>query len=270
LTARIRILGQRGHRRYLAGVVLAAAGLAEAVLIHLGRTYGSLKQERAAPLPGDEIVARRDVMTNHATTIDASPEEVWPWLTQMGWHKAGWYTARWVDRLLFPANLPSATRLIPELQNITIGSFILDGPPETGCGFTVERLDAGQALVLHSTSHLPSSWRSKYGADLDWSWSFNLTSPGPGRTRLLFRSRWVTSPWWFTLFGWFVIVPGDFLMARDMLIGVKTRAEGQFADTPAWVGSSTDVDIRGIRDAIRRSPGLGRPARDTTKFNVTE
>jgi hypothetical protein len=81
-------------------------------------------------------------------------------------------------------------------------------------------------LVLHSTSHLPEGWRTRYGAALDWSWSFNLTPlDDGGRTRFLFRSRWITTPWWFTLFGSLIVVPADFLMSRDMLHGVKERAE---------------------------------------------
>jgi hypothetical protein len=220
-------LSASGRRRGRALVaVVALAGLTEAGLIRLGRTYGSTKLEQATPLPGDDIVERPGVMTNHAVTISASPDRVWPWLTQMGWHKGGWYTARWVDRLLFPANWPSATRLIPELQNIEVGSFIPDGAPETECGFIVERLDPARSLVLHSTSHLPASWREKSRARLDWSWTFILTPVDEGRgTRFLFRSRWITAPWWLTLFGWLVIVPADFIMARSMLRGIKERAE---------------------------------------------
>jgi hypothetical protein len=48
-------------------------------------------------LPGDDIGPDPQVVTNHAITIDAPPESVWPWLVQMGWHPAGWCTARWVD-----------------------------------------------------------------------------------------------------------------------------------------------------------------------------
>ena len=84
---------------------------------------------------------------------------MWPWLVQMGWHRAGWYTARWVDKLLFPLNWPSANRIIPELQHIDVGDFIPDGAPETKCGLIVERLERGSAVALHSTSHLPLSWR---------------------------------------------------------------------------------------------------------------
>lgn len=198
--------------------------VAELALIHLGRTYGSTRQERAARLPGDGIIADPVVQTDHAITIDAPPAAVWPWLVQMGWGRGGWYTARWVDRLLFPANGPSADRIVPELQHIEVGTFIPDGPPETECGLHVVELDEARALVLRSNSHLPMSWRER--ATLDWTWAFVLTPlDGGRRSRFHFRSRWVTAPWWFTAAGWLGVVPADFVMSRDMLRGVKARAE---------------------------------------------
>ena len=220
------IVRPRKRRWPILARLLLCAAVAEAVLIHLGRNYGSTARERTGSLPGDHIVANPTVVTNHAIDIEAPPGSVWLWLTQMGWHRAGWYTAHWVDQLFFPANWPSVDRLIPELQDIKIGSFIPDGPPETKCGFVVEQLDPTRALVLHSTSHMPESWRTKYGASLNWSWTFSLTPFDKGRrTRFHFRSRWMTKPWWFTLFGWLVVVPADFVMSRDMLHGIKERAE---------------------------------------------
>lgn len=59
---------------------MGAIALGEAVLIHLGRTYGSTRQERARELPGDGVVADPSVVTDHAITIDAPPSQVWPWL----------------------------------------------------------------------------------------------------------------------------------------------------------------------------------------------
>ena len=213
------------HRvRNAGGLLAAGAVVTEATLFHLGRTYGSTADERAGRLAGDDIVSHPSVVTNHGITINARPEHVWPWLVQMGWGRAGWYTARWVDRLLFPANSPSATTILPELQDLHVGDFVPDGAPETECGFIVEELIPNRALVLHSTSHLPGSWRDK--AALDWSWAFNLTSiDGGHRTRYLIRSCWTTSPWWFTLGGWLGIVPADFVMSRDHLHGVRARAE---------------------------------------------
>jgi hypothetical protein len=199
------------------------AGVLELVLIRLGRTYGSTATERRLDLPGDDIVPRPRTVTDHAITIDASPEAVWPWLVQMGWHRGGWYTARWVDRLLFPANRPSADRIVPELQHLEVGDFVPDGPPEAACGMIVESLAPPQHLVLHSTSHVPRALQDH--ARLDWSWAFVLTpTDGGQRTRFHFRSRWVTSPWWLTLGGCLAIVPADFVMARSMLRGVAQRA----------------------------------------------
>jgi hypothetical protein len=211
-------------KRRSIGGALAAITIGEAVLIHLGRTYGSTKEERARVLPGDHIVVDPKVVTDHAITIDAPPSTVWPWLVQMGWGRGGWYTARWVDRLLFPANGPSADRIIPELQDIDVGTFIPDGAPHTQCGLIVEEIERDRALVMHSNSHLPMSWRAH--ATLDWSWAFVLEPLDEGRcTRFHFRSRWTTNPWWLTLGGWLGVVPADFIMSRDMLRGVKLRAE---------------------------------------------
>ena len=129
-----------------------------------------------------------------------------------------------MDRVLFPANGPSADRVVPELQEIAVGTFIPDGPPGSGCGLHVVHLEPERALVLRSTSHLPPSWRDR--ATLDWTWAFVLTPVDDGRgTRYHFRSRWVTQPWWLTLGGRFGLVPADFLMSRDALRGVKQRAE---------------------------------------------
>ena len=238
-------------------VVTAGAVAAEALLVHLGRTYGSTPAERAMTLPGDDVVANPVVITDHAITVEAAPGFVWPWLVQMGWGRAGWYTARWVDRLLFPDNGPSASEILPEWQGLAVGDFVPDGRPETKCGFIVERLIRDRVLVLHSTSHLPRSWSEDHEAELDWSGEFHLTPiDGGRRTRYLFRSRWTTSPWWFTLGGRLGIVPADFVMARDHLHGVKQRAESLARE--ATTGSAvrpgrTDaiaIDLAGARSAV--------------------
>ena len=101
-----------GSRATWAVVVVGAGGYA--CLQWLGHTYGSTYRERRRPMPGDELVRDGQTVANHAVTIPAPPDRVWPWLAQMGWHRGGWYTARWVDALLFPANRPSAERIMPD------------------------------------------------------------------------------------------------------------------------------------------------------------
>jgi hypothetical protein len=224
----------------ISGALVCATALGELALIRLGMTYGSTPEERQMVLPGDDIISQPSVVTNHAITIDAPASSVWPWLIQMGWGRGGWYTARWVDLLLFPANGPSAEVIVDGLQNLKIGDFVPDGPPETETGFIVEQLIPERALVLHSTSHLPASWRRRDLATMDWSWSFHLLpNESSSQTRYLFRSRWTTAPWWLTAGSWLGILPADFVMARDHLHGIRDRAEcrpltGRAADRASW------------------------------------
>jgi hypothetical protein len=178
----------------LAVGVLAAAVGGYAGLQWLGRTYGAVPDERGRSLPGDDLCLAPQATTTHAITIDAPPEHVWPWLVQMGWGRGQWYTARWVDRILFPANGPSADRLVPEWQHLQVGDRILDGAPEMNCAFVVRLLEPNRHLVLHSREHLPPQWAERYGASIDWSWAFVLDRLPDGRTRFIFRSRFHLEP----------------------------------------------------------------------------
>ena len=204
-----------------------ASGLLYIILNRLGRTWGSTRAERRRTLPGDEIVSDPSILTSHARTIDAPPSAIWPWLIQMGWHQGGWYTKRWVDRVLFPANWAAAERLLPEFQNRKVGDFIPDGPPESQCGFVIERLEPERCLVLHSTTHIPRSWRERFGARVDWTWAFVLEEAESESSRLIFRCRGVASPWWLRAAFALLIIPADFIMSRQMLSGIQKRVDLQ-------------------------------------------
>jgi hypothetical protein len=203
-----------------ATLVAGVAGYA--VLHRLGRTSGSTHAERSRRLPGDELIARPSLVTNHAATLPAAPEQVWPWLTQVGWHRGGWYTPRWVDRLLFPGNWPSADRLEPSLRrDLRPGDTIPDGPPGTA-EFVVQRAEAPRVLVLHSRTHLPPGWDVRFGAALDWVWTFAL-APEESGTRLLIRNRGRVHPRWLDYAYRAVITPADHIMTRGMFRGLATR-----------------------------------------------
>jgi hypothetical protein len=208
-----------------AAATLTAAAGGYALLQWLGRAAGTTPAERAARLPGDDLIKRPLVTTTHAGTIGVTPDRVWPWLVQMGWHQGGWYTARWVDRMLFPANWPSAYRIIPELQGRRVGDRIPDGAPDTGTEFVIVAMERDRHLVLRSRTHLPPSWRRRYGAWIDWTWAFVLEPVAEG-TRLIVRSRLRLGPRWIAACYWLAIVPADFVMARQQLRGISSRAEG--------------------------------------------
>lgn len=69
-------------------MVVAAAGYAALQL--LGRTWGTTPPERTMAFPGDDVVSAVAWQTTHAITIDGEPEDVWPWLVQMGYDHGGW------------------------------------------------------------------------------------------------------------------------------------------------------------------------------------
>ena len=202
---------------------IVAAGAAYALAYRLGLTSGSTPAERSASLPGDDLITAPTLVTNHAGDLPAPPAEVWPWLTQMGWHRGGWYTPGWVDRLLFPDNWPSADQLDPRyVRDLKPGDTIPDGPPGTA-HFVVERAVAPELLVLHSRTHLPAEWGKRLGAELDWVWTFSLRPTPGGGSRLLIRNRGWVRPKWLDLAYHAVIVPADHIMATGMVRGLGAR-----------------------------------------------
>jgi hypothetical protein len=73
--------------------------------------WGASDQEVQRAMPGDDVLPDA-ASTTRAITIAAPPEQVWPWLVQLGYGRGGWYSYDWIDN----DGRPSADRIIPELQ----------------------------------------------------------------------------------------------------------------------------------------------------------
>lgn len=69
------------------------AGAARRVSVRTGIS----DEEAFGPLPGDEFIAHPMVEWTRGVTVHAAPDQVWPWLAQMGHGRGGWYTPQWVD-----------------------------------------------------------------------------------------------------------------------------------------------------------------------------
>ena len=82
--------------------VAALAGLV-AVYVGVFRSrqlrWGATDEEVAREMPGDEIVPRPVFNATRAATVYAPPEEIWPWLVQIGFGRAGWYSYDILDNL---------------------------------------------------------------------------------------------------------------------------------------------------------------------------
>ena len=151
----------------------------------------------------------------------------------MGYHRAGWYTPRWVDRWIWHIDNPSSDTVVPELQALAVGDVVPDGEPGTAW-YDVVALDPERHLVLHSTTHVPPSLRGVMS--VDWTWTFAL-EPVEAGTRLRLRARASGSA--LALVAWhLLVVPSDFVMARAMLRGIAERA-GRGATRRTVTGEAT-------------------------------
>lgn len=70
-------------------------------------------------LPGDDMVQRPNFNLTRAITIHARPEEIWPWLVQIGYGRAGWFSYDLLDNLGWHC----AEQLIPGLQQLQVRRF---------------------------------------------------------------------------------------------------------------------------------------------------
>jgi hypothetical protein len=193
---------------------LVAVGAAAGYWFLLRRWFarwGTTAEDRHRTMPGDAAVTAPTYVTTLAITVDAAPAHVWPWLAQMGYQRGGLYSYDWLDRLFGYLDRPSATRVLPEFQQLRVGDEI---PVGRGAAFPVTAVDPARALVL-----------SGMGDDFAWAWQFGLYPLNGRQTRLVSRNQ-VRVPkglgsWLFMR----VIEPAAFLMTRRMLIGIKQRAE---------------------------------------------
>ncbi len=172
--------------------------------------WGATEAERSEPLPGDELVAEAPVSATRSISLRAEPDEVFGWLAQMGFGRAGWYSYDLVDNL----GRRSADRLVPSWQVRAAGDTVPGGP----IAFDVTHLDRPDHLVLAVLD------RTMPGHRIDFSLAYRLRSrPEPdGGTRLVSRARMrVTGP--LGRPATIALGIGDGLMVRRQLLGLARR-----------------------------------------------
>jgi hypothetical protein len=175
--------------------------------------WGASLEEVSAPLPGDELVLTPRYVYNRAVTVKAAPEEIYPWLVQMGAEKGGMYSYSWFETNVLRCELINADRIHEEWQGLKVGDKVKMCPGNWGPpAYEVARIVPDQTIVL---GHQENG---------QWSdvWQFVLVPQENGTTRFIIRGR-------NTLTGmmWDIIRPGEFVMMRGMMLGIKERAESR-------------------------------------------
>jgi proline iminopeptidase len=252
-------------RLFVIGAAIASAGAAFGFVKGRAefRTWGIDPTESERPLPGDDLVPMAEAVDTRGIDIDAPPEKVWPWLVQMGYGRAGWYSYDQLDM-----NKPSADRIVPELQALAVGDVV---PTHPGGGFEVRILEPDHALVLYADRGLMDAQKAAapegikdasvnvqatgmalektMQGDFTASWAFVLEPTAKGGTRLIerFRGR-MEVPEGARMnpkMAGTMLVFGLFVMVRRQLVGIRGRVEGRPIGKPRFTRVTTQAPVPG-------------------------
>ncbi|MGW0017594.1 alpha/beta fold hydrolase [Rhodococcus sp. NPDC003382] len=210
----------------IAGAAAAAiyAGVIRPRLVR----WGATEDEITGPFPGAELVPDGERSGAMAITIDAPPEQVWPWLVQMGWDRGGWYSWDHLDN----AGRPSASRVHPEWQDLRCGDTLRYWAPGAGPGdaYTVATMEENRFLGLHGLSDLRGRTldprQPRPATYIEGSWGFLLKDLPGRRTRLLISGYQAGRPRWVARFVYFwVFPPMVWIMQARMLRVLKRNIE---------------------------------------------
>jgi hypothetical protein len=183
-------------------------------------SWGATREEATRPMPGDELCPRPQLNATRAVTVAAGPQDIWPWLVQWGWHRAGFYSYDLLDNL----GRPSARQILPQFQHLAVGDWVpMGGKPTPSTAYRVALLEPGTLML----------WAKPGG-----SWLWLLEPGGAGGTRLITRLRsryaWARP----TIVTELILMEiGDPFMMRKCLLGTRQRAEQLAAERQSQQGS---------------------------------
>jgi hypothetical protein len=186
--------------------------------VFLARPYqlhwGAMNEEIARAMPGDELDPQPTFLATRAITIDGTPAEIWPWLIQMGYGRAGFYGYDALENLGSPSGLLSADRILPEFQNLVVGDEV---PISAVATMRFYAIEPNQYLIWTGTT-------GQYPGGFTWM----LYPMNDHQTRLISRIRWShhLTPLGTLALDLFTEFT-DHLAVRKILVGVKDHVEGR-------------------------------------------
>ena len=162
-------------------------------------SWGATDEEVNHQMSGDDILKRPTFVATRAISINASPEEIWPWIIQIGYKRAGFYSYDRLDN----DGIHSSDNILPEYQGLQVGDVI---PMTKEINAVVIELDPYDSMVMDFQP---------------WVWSWGLYETEPGHTRLVTRV-YYRSEHFITNF---MADAFEIFMMRKCLLGIKQRVE---------------------------------------------
>lgn len=210
--------------------------------------WGATENEVLRVLPGDEFVAAPRVNSTRAITIRAPVHQVWPWLAQMGQYRGGLYVQEWLENL-FGADVHNAERIIPELQNVKTGDYFLMYP--TAPGYAVAMMQEPQFLILQTVNTGTGEFTRSVALDeMHGTLTFFLEPRIDNTTRLILRTRLDYEPGRLTRAAWRMVEPVTFMMERQLLRGIRERAESHRVANEMLDRFMPEYEFRGVESIV--------------------
>jgi hypothetical protein len=168
--------------------------------------WGATAEEVNSSVVGDDLCSNATLVATRSITIGAPPHEVFPWIRQMGFGRAGWYSYDWLDNL----GRKSATTIHDEWQSVEAGDKIPSGP----ISFTAAIVDAPRHFVLEIKSP------AKKSPKMHFTLAYELRDD-PHGTRLVTRMRSHINLPLGSLFEKLILGPGDGFMLQRQLLNIR-------------------------------------------------
>ena len=175
--------------------------------------WGATSEEVRRKMPGDDLVAHPTFVATRAITIRGRPEDIWPWIAQMGFDRAGYYGYDLIENLGSKTGIRSAESIVPDLQHPKTGDVL---PISSVAHMTFGNIQPNQYLI----------WQSE-AVPHDGAFTWELYPVDQSHTRLISRIRlryhWTSSALGLDLFTEFA----DHVAVPRILLGVRNRVEGR-------------------------------------------
>eukprot|EP00823_Brevimastigomonas_motovehiculus_P004285 TRINITY_DN2798_c0_g1_i1.p1 TRINITY_DN2798_c0_g1~~TRINITY_DN2798_c0_g1_i1.p1 ORF type:complete len:381 (+),score=68.67 TRINITY_DN2798_c0_g1_i1:39-1181(+) len=200
-------------------------------------TWGTTTHEQSMKLPGDDLWPHASHIETIAITINATRENVWLWVRQIGQDKGGFYSYELYENMI-GSHMHNADHILSNVKDPKEGDKVWMAPPTEFNGMAyaeVARVEPNHSLVLYTHmggTPTPSAvWQFVLfdnSADSSTT-SVERSSSSSPSTRVIVRllsnvpneENVFESALWRHIF-----LPVHFMMERRMLYGIKDRAEG--------------------------------------------
>jgi hypothetical protein len=225
----MKIHGKLGTRIWW---ILAALALAVAVHHFILRPWflqwGAPDRIRTLSLPGDFVTGEKGF--TRAVLIEATPEDVWPWIMQLGQERGGMYSYDWLENLV-GADIHNVYLLREDLQQPreqgdTI--WLANRDHYNGQGYQVMALTIPErAFVMVGGQDYA---RLQQGKRAFGAWSIYLHPETENSTWLITRSAGPGYPGGVQLLRYILYEVPHFIMEKRMIKTIKRLAERETHD----------------------------------------